>query len=62
MQKIMSPNKFEDDESLEKYVQYAKHSRGVPEEFDTWAVENNVKPVKKRKKSRTETSDDDPQL
>ena len=58
----MSTHKFEDDESLDKYVQYAKYSRGIPEEFDNWVIENNLKTTIKHKQSRTETNDDNPKL
>ena len=36
------------DDHFDEYVKYAKHSRGLPEEFDTWALDNGIKlPPKK---------------
>jgi hypothetical protein len=44
--------KIPDDESIEEYLRYASHSRGVPEEFDDWAVDNGIKLSKSKKKDK----------
>ncbi len=45
------------DDHFDEYVKYAKTSRGVPDEFDVWAVENNIKLPPK--KDRRQDEDDD---
>ena len=46
----MSPD---DEESLEEYLRYASNSRGIPEEFENWAIDNNLKlPGKKKNKDK----------
>lgn len=43
----------EDDESIEEYLRYAATSKGVPDDFEDWAVDNRVKlPKKKRREER----------
>jgi hypothetical protein len=42
-------SKRENDDHFEKYAKYAKNSRGVPEEFEDWALDNGIKlPLKKK--------------
>ena len=48
----------EDEDHFEKYAKYAKNSRGVPEEFDDWALDNNIKLPPKKKISKEEEIDD----
>lgn len=46
------------DDHFDEYVKYVQNSRGVPEEFDTWALENGIK-LPSKKKKRQEIEDDD---
>ena len=47
----MSKGNKEND--FDEYVRYLKSSRGIPEEYDTWAIDNNKKlPPKKQGKKR----------
>lgn len=46
-----------EDESIEEYLRYASNSRGVPEEFEDWAVDNGIK-LSKNKKREKDYEDD----
>lgn len=46
------------DDHFDEYVKYVQNSRGVPDEFDVWALDNGIKlPPKKQK--REQRDDDD---
>ena len=48
----------ENEDHFDKYAKYAKNSRGVPEEFDDWVLDNNIKLPPKKKISKEEEIDD----
>lgn len=46
------------EDHFDEYVKYVQNSRGVPDEYETWAQDNGIKlPPKKRK--RQDIDDDD---
>lgn len=44
--------KTPDEDSIEEYLRYASNSRGVPDEFDDWAIDNRIKMSKSKKKEK----------
>jgi hypothetical protein len=48
----------DDEDSLDEYLRYAATSRGVPEEFENWAIDHNLKLPKKKKPKDSEYGDD----
>jgi hypothetical protein len=48
----------DDDDSLDEYLRYAASSRGVPDDFENWAIDNNLKLPKKKKLQDKEHGDD----
>lgn len=49
--------KNEKEEPLDKYIQYVSKLRGKPEEFEDWALDNNIKLPSKKKRTDKETYD-----
>lgn len=47
-----------DNERIEEYLRYARDSQGIPEDYEDWALDNNIKlPPKKRKTDKEEYDD-----
>ena len=44
--------KTPDDDSIEEYLRYASKLKGIPDEFDDWAVDNGIKFSKKKKQDK----------
>lgn len=48
-----------EEEPFEEYIKYASKLRGTPEDFEDWAIDNNIKlPNKKKPANHEETYDD----
>jgi hypothetical protein len=60
MKLIVVPRRDE-DEPLDKYIQYVSKLRGTPDDFEDWAVDNNVKLPAKKKTNKPEDNYDDTQ-
>lgn len=51
--------KEKNDDHFDEYVKYVTTSRGTPEDFEDWAIDNNIKLPDKRKRARREDEYDD---
>jgi|LakMenEpi03Aug12_release.lakeMendotaPanAssembly.Ray.scaffolds.fasta_scaffold1329448_2 hypothetical protein len=49
----------DEEEPLDEYIKYASKLRGTPEDFEDWAVDNNIKLPTKRKTIKHEDGYDD---
>jgi hypothetical protein len=49
----------DEEEPLDEYIKYASKLRGTPEDFEDWAVDNNVKLPSKKKPGKHEDGYDD---
>lgn len=45
------------ENNFDEYLKYVKSSRSIPEEFDTWAIDNNKK-INNKKQNRKREDDD----
>lgn len=52
------PRRDEED-PLEEYIKYASKLRGTPEDFEDWAIDNNIKLPSKKKQTKPEEDYDD---
>lgn len=49
----------DEDEPIEEYIKYVSKLRGTPDDFEDWALDNNIKlPNKKRPNKYGEEYDD----
>jgi hypothetical protein len=49
----------DEEEPLDEYIKYASKLRGTPEDFEDWALDNNIKLPSKKKITRHEDGYDD---
>lgn len=47
----------DEDHNIDEYIKYAKGSKGLPEDFEDWAVDNKINLPPKKKRSREEYDD-----
>jgi hypothetical protein len=52
------PRRGEED-PLDEYMKYVSKLRGTPEDFEDWAIDNNVKLPGKKKTNKHEEEYDD---
>jgi hypothetical protein len=53
----MGYNPEDGDESIEEYLRYAAHSKGVPDDFEDWAIDNGIRLPKKKKREENYEED-----
>lgn len=51
--------KKNEDEPIEEYIKYVSKLRGTPDDFEDWAIDNNIKLPNKRRNNKTEDDYDD---
>lgn len=51
----------DEEEPLDEYIKYASKLRGTPEDFEDWAIDNNIKLSGKKKSTRNEDEHDYPE-
>ena len=47
-----------ENDKIDKYLRYAKDMHGVPDDYEDWAVDNNITLPSKKKNSTKENYDD----